>query len=270
VRAEAPEVPVVVDLQGAKMRVGDFPRHSVARGDRVRFVPSRGGPDDVPLPHRELFDEVRVGEVLSCDDDRLRCEVERAGDGVLVARWLTDGVLAPRKGINRASHPVEPSSMSDRDRAQVDAAQRFVNVAFAWSFMSDGREAAWVRARAPGCPVIAKVERPEAVLAIDRVLSSTDATWICRGDLGAQLGARRLAEFVTRWRPPASGPPVLMAGQVLHHLTAQADVTRSEVCHLFDVLARGYAGIVLSDETAVGAAPLEAVKTARRLLDELG
>ncbi len=269
VRAAAPALPVVVDLQGAKMRLGDLTQRRVARGELVRFALRPAAADDVPLPHPELFLAVRPGEVLSCDDDRLRCEVERAEEGLLVARWLGEGVLAPRKGLNRATHPVEPEGPGERDRAQLAAAQRFGPVAFAWSFMTDGREAAWVREAAPGCPVVGKVERAEAVTGIDRVLAAVDAAWICRGDLGAQLGPRALARFVAGWRPPASGPPVLMAGQVLHHLASHVDPTRSEVCHLFDLLARGYAGIVLSDETAVGAAPLEAVRVARRLLDEL-
>lgn len=269
VRAAAPAVPVVVDLQGAKMRVGDCASRRVARGERVRFALTPAAPDDVPLPHPELFQAVRPGEVLSCDDDRLRCEVERAEEGLLVARWLGDGLLSPRRGLNRASHPVEPRGPGERDLAQLAAARPFGPVSFAWSFMTDGREAAWVREAAPGCPVVGKVERAEAVTALDRLLAAVDEAWICRGDLGAQLGPRALARFVADWRPPASGPPVLMAGQVLHHLAGHADPTRSEVCHLFDLLARGYAGIVLSDETAVGAAPLEAVRVARRLLDEL-
>jgi len=270
VRSEAPDVPVVVDLQGAKMRVGDFAARPVKRDALVRFALAPRAADDVPLPHRELVDQVRPGEVLSCDDGRLRCEVERAGDGVVVARWLSDGVLSPRKGINRAEHPVSCTGLSERDAAQVAAALRFGRVSFAWSFVLDGREAEWLRRAAPGCPVIGKVERAEAVTHIERIHAAVDTTWICRGDLGAQLGALKLADFVSVYRPPQTGTPVLMAGQVLQHLASHPEPTRSEVCHLFDLLRRGYAGIVLSDETAVGVAPVESTWTARRLLDELG
>ena len=268
-RSEAPGVPVVVDLQGAKMRVGDFPVRQVAPGERTRFSARPSAPDELPLPHPELFEQLRAGEVLSLDDDRLRCEVEEVRGHGLVARWLTGGALAPRKGVNRASHPVELGGLSERDRAQPLEASPF-GASFAFSFMTDGREAAWVRAAAPGARVVAKVERAEAVTNLDRVLAATDAAWICRGDLGAQLGPRALAEFVARFRPPAAGPPVLMAGQVLHHLVSSVEPTRSEVCHLYELLARGYAGIVLSDETAVGQAPVDAVRAARRLLDALG
>lgn len=267
-RAQAPGVPVVVDLQGAKMRVGEVPLRAVAAGERVRFAAETGSPGDVHLPHPELFEQVRPGEVLTLDDGRLRCEVEQVEGPALVARWLTGGALAPRKGVNRASHPVELRRLSERDRAQVALAAPF-GVAFALSFMVDGREAAWVRSAAPGAQVVGKVERAEAVAELARILAATDAAWICRGDLGAQLGPRALAEFIARWRPPPGGPPVLMAGQVLHHLVGHLEPTRTEVCHLFDLLERGYAGIVLSDETAVGCAPVEATRAARALLDRL-
>lgn len=271
VRAVSADVPVVVDLQGAKMRVGQFPPRAVTKSAVVRFVLGEqvDAGDAVPVPHKDLFTAVRPGEVLSCDDDRLRCEVESNSGDVLVARWLTDGTLKPKKGINRAAHPVDIDEMSARDVAQVKAAKAFGPVSFAWSFMTDGRESAWLRALAPGCPVVGKMETGEPLAAIDGVLLLVDALWICRGDLGAQLGPAALARFVSRWRPPADGVPVLMAGQVLQHLASAAEPTRSEVCHLYDLLQRGYAGIVLSDETAVGVDPVQAVKTARQLLDAL-
>lgn len=266
---EAPGVPVVVDLQGAKMRVGSFPRRDVAVGDRVRFAARPSEDDELPLPHPELFPQLRPGEVLSLDDDRLRCEVERVEGEALVARWLVAGTLSPRKGLNRARHPLQLGGLSERDLGQLREAAPF-GAHIAFSFITDGREVEWVRAALPGVRVVAKVERAEAVANLEQVLAAADEAWICRGDLGAQLGPRAVAEFVARFRPPRPGKPVLMAGQVLHHLASSPEPTRSEVCHLFDLLARGYAGIVLSDETAVGQAPVEAVRAARRLLDGLG
>ena len=89
---------------------------------------------------------------------------------------------------------------------------------------------------------------------------------MCRGDLGEQLGPGALGRFVGSLSPAHFRCPVLMAGQVLEHLTAHAEPTRSEVCHLHDLLARGYAGIVLSDETAIGARPAHAVGQAAALV----
>jgi pyruvate kinase len=114
--------------------------------------------------------------------------------------------------------------------------------------------------------VAAKIERREAAHAIASIAGRVDAIWICRGDLGVQLGAPGLARFVASLRPSAFRVPVLMAGQVLEHLTRHRQPTRSEVCHLFDLADRGYRGFVLSDETAIGDDPLNAVETATSLL----
>jgi pyruvate kinase len=92
-----------------------------------------------------------------------------------------------------------------------------------------------------------------------------DAVWICRGDLGEQLGPADLGRFVGALDPARLACPVLMAGQVLEHLTAHPEATRSEVCHLHDLVARGYGGIVLSDETAIGRHPVHAVARAAAL-----
>jgi pyruvate kinase len=113
---------------------------------------------------------------------------------------------------------------------------------------------------------VGKIERREAAEAVEVIAPRVDAVWICRGDLGAQIGAAALARFVAALSPRDLGVPVLMAGQVLEHLTRHREPTRSEVCHLFDLVARGYRGIVLSDETAVGGDPANAVAAATSLL----
>ena len=136
----------------------------------------------------------------------------------------------------------------------------------AFSFMKDGTEASWIRRHAPGCAVIGKVERKEAAQNVHRLASLVDALWICRGDLGAQLGSAALAQWISAYEPLAERCPVLMAGQVMEHLTLHSEPTRTEVCHLFDLVGRGYAGFVLSDETAIGKDPVQAVRTTRSLL----
>ncbi len=264
--------PVVVDIQGAKVRLGRFSPRDLAVDDRVVFAlePETGtgeGADALPLPHPEVFAAVQPGEHLWADDGRLTFVVLEVTPDRLVAESLSAGVLRPRKGVNRADHPVSLVGLSLQDRAHLAAADLGPGDAIACSFMADGSEAAWIRSVAPGVPIIGKVERAEALDHIDAIADAVDALWICRGDLGAQVGLSRMASWIGGWSPAASSVPALMAGQVLEHLTHHPEPTRSEVCHVFDLLGRGYAGIVLSDETAVGADPVGAVKVARALLD---
>ncbi len=270
VREALPSHRVVVDLQGAKMRLGTFEPHDVKSGQTVRFAIEPNDPAAIPLDHPELYASLRVGNTLSLDDDRVRMRVLDVSAGTLSARCLGDATLRPRKGVNVLEHPVRLADLSARDKAHLQAVVPWSGIDFAFSFMLDGREAAWVRRLAPNARVVGKIERREAVDLVRAIGARCDELWVCRGDLGAQMGAGPLARFVSTFRPWSGGPPVIMAGQVLEHLTHHADPTRSEVCHLYDLVDRGYAGIVLSDETAVGHDPVAAVRIARALLDGAG
>lgn len=266
VRSALPDAPLVIDLQGAKLRLGVFGARVLTAGDRVRFTVDPAGPGDaaVPLPHRELFASVQPGDTLSCDDDRLRLRVDAVADATIDATSLSAGPLRPRKGINVVEHPVHLTELPAHDRAFVEALQGTDRLAWAFSFMRDGSEAAWLRACAAG-PIVGKVEHPDATHNLEAIDAAVDAVWICRGDLGAQLGAERLARFVASLEPRGRGRPWLMAGQVLEHLTEHAEPTRSEVCHLHDLAHRGFSGIVLSDETAIGKDPVRALTHATAL-----
>lgn len=265
-REAAPGLPLVVDLQGAKMRVGDIVERPIAVGARIRFAAEAARPEDVPLPHPELFAAAGIGATLGCDDGRLRFTVLARGEGWLEAEALVGGLLRPRKGVNLLDHPVRLSGLTPADALRLEAVRGRPGLQVAWSFALDGREAEWVRARLPGTPVVAKVERREAVDALAEIAARVDTIWVCRGDLGEQLGPGALGRFVSALGPAALPCPVLMAGQVLEHLTRHAEPTRSEVCHLHDLVARGYAGIVLSDETAIGVHPVHAVEQATALV----
>ena len=208
-REGAPDLPIVVDLQGAKMRVGDIVERPLAAGAGFGSRPRPPGPEDVPLPHPELFAAAETGATLGCDDGRLRFVVRACGEGWLEAEALVAGVLRPRKGVNLLDHPVRLSGLTPGDAARLEAVRGLPRLQVAWSFTLDGREAEWVRARVPGTPVVAKVERLEAVDALAEIAGRVDALWVCRGDLGEQLGPGALGRFVgslVAGRPAVPGP----------------------------------------------------------------
>lgn len=269
IRQRLPQMPITVDLQGAKMRLGQFSPRELKQDEPVHLALTPDTPEQLPLPHPELFRSVQAGDTLSFDDDRVRMRVLAVSQTKLEALPLHHALLRPRKGVNVLEHPVQLDDLTAADIAHVEACCGFGALSFACSFVSTGDEAEWIRRRAPGHAIIGKVERAEAVQNIERIAEHVDELWICRGDLGAQLGLTNLARFVHRFDPKGARVPVLMAGQVLEHLTEHAEPTRSEVCHLHDLVLRGYAGIVLSDETAVGNNPEHAARTARTLLDSL-
>jgi pyruvate kinase len=268
IRTLLPEIPLVMDLQGAKMRLGEFPQTRIDRGARLIFSLHPG--TGFPLPHPELYLQARVGDTLRADDARLSFRVVSVGSETIEATALEEGILKPRKGINVVEHPVLLGDLSAFDISVCELALRAGRTSLALSFVRDGSEVDWVRRRSPGCPVVCKVERAEAVANWELLASLADELWICRGDLGAQTGVVPMARWISRLDPLAVERPVLMAGQVLEHLTGHSEPTRAEVCHLCDLMRRGYAGIVLSDETAIGSDPVRATRIAASLMQAFG
>ncbi len=266
-RADLPDCPLVVDLRGAKMRVGEFGELPVRAGAAVCFSLS-GSEGTIPLPHREIYEAVAIGETIGCDDDRLRFRVTKVRAGWLETASISNGTLRPRKGVNVIEHPVVLKDLCPMDVECIRNVAQLPEIAFAFSFMRDGSEAAWVRKRAPACRIIGKIERREAAARVSRISRAVDELWICRGDLGAQLGQGAMARWISSYLPRRAPCPVFMAGQVLEHLTHHSLPTRAEVCHLYDLVRRGYTGFVLSDETAIGSDPEGAVRTLRSLLNE--
>jgi pyruvate kinase len=265
---QAPATPVIVDLQGAKMRLGDFEPRAVTRGEVLRLVlaPSAAS-GEVPLPHSEAFRSLRPGDTISIDDGRIGGFVLEVAPERIICELRDDGLMQPRKGFNRAEHPLMLDDVTPQDLQLARAAADVGTAAFALSFVADGRECGWLRQHLGQVQVVAKIERRDALAHLSQIAAAADGLWICRGDLGAQIGANALGRAVAAVNPREFGVPVWMAGQVLEHLTAHRDATRSEICHIYDLLARGYVGIILSDETAIGIDPVNAVRAARALLD---
>lgn len=198
---------------------------------------------------------MRPGERLWLDDARIEVVVERVAADHLEARVTRPGILRSHKGINRPEHPIPCTTLGPRDEAMIALARSAPDCELAFSFVHDGSEAALVRAAAGDGPrLVAKLERTEAFAHLDAIAETFDELWLCRGDLGSQAGLWALGPLQARFSAALAtlGRPALLAGQVLEHLTRHAQPTRSELVHLYDVASAGYAGIVLSDETAIG------------------
>jgi pyruvate kinase len=251
--------PVVIDLQGAKMRIGQVPTISELP-PAVRLVHhSRKSSTAaiITVPHLELFEQVREGEELSLNDGKVRLRVERVATDEIQARVIKNGPLSSFKGINRVDHPVKRQEMSPGDLEAIAAADAYPFVQYAFSFVHAGEDAALMRTKTDR-HLIAKIERPEALPNLRSIDASFDELWLCRGDLGVQAGLAQLGRLQGAFsrEMKAFCHPAYLAGQVLEHMTRFGEPTRSEVVHLYDVEQSGWQGIVLSDETAVGKDPV--------------
>jgi pyruvate kinase len=261
-------VTIVLDLQGSKWRLGQFSPFALDIGQQVTLIAAEttDRPNVLPVPHPDFFRAAAVssGE-LTLNDAKVRLRLESATSSTMTATVLAGRQISARKGITYTRSSYRQESLSDRDQKIVSQTRHVEFVDYALSYVKDAQEMARYRAYfGPSARLIAKLERQPAVDEAAAIAATADAVWLCRGDLGAELGLKAMAESAARFsaRIGALSAPALLAGQVLEHMTAQPTPTRAEICQLHDALTQGYRGIVLSDETAIGEYPLEACQTA--------
>jgi len=278
------DIPLYIDLQGSKLRVHRVqPQVDVVAGDHVTLVVVPENIETAPAHEKgiaifvteNILRLVNAGTEVGIDDGKIVLSVKSVAEDRSSAEAvvLRAGTVRPRKGFNLRPHPVTFTSLSPRDRANVSATNSFPFVRYALSFACLPSEVAELQTLAGKDKFIAvKLERPledDATIALG---SSARELWLCRGDMGAQLGAfGALAvyyrHFITVILPRLreAGCRVVMAGEVLDHMCNAEEPTRSEICHLGDIYANGFVGIVVSNETAYGKYPEQVLKTFREI-----
>jgi len=257
---------IVVDLQGGKTRLGTIAEaREVVRGEEV----------ELPVDRPAFLEALRHGDELRLDDGRLSLQVlaTETTAGRLRARALAEGRIEGRKGLALAGRPAPPAEeLLPRDRTLVGAALdlgvRHLAVSYATPRLLERVREAAEEHGAAEVTLHAKIEQPGAVEVLARLADAADTLWLCRGDLGAEVGLERLPRLQRRVLDEAPlDTPLFVAGQVLHHLTVSPRPTRAEACQVAELVWRGVAGFVLSDETARGPHGPEAVAWLERLVE---
>jgi pyruvate kinase len=282
VRAAAKELDhnlaVLVDLQGPKIRVGVVDDDGVRldRGGEVVLVSGtdRCAEPDIPVVYPALAADVRQGDRILLDDgaigllvedvegERVRCQVERGG------------VVKSRKGVNLPGVAVSAASLTAKDRADAATAVELGADYVALSFVrrpEDVVEAKQAIAEHGGdIPVVAKLERPEAIDVLDEILEVADAVMVARGDLGVELAVEQVPPIQKHIiaRANSLGVPVITATQMLESMVASPRPTRAEASDVANAIFDGTDAVMLSQETAIGQYPVEAVATMNRIARE--
>lgn len=264
---------LVLDLQGSKWRLGSFEPLVLETGQTVELALPAAGElkGALPVPHPDFFSAAphSSGEI-ALDDAKILLRVEASAAGRLSARVVRGGEIRPAKGITFTGGEFRNEALSEKDVRILELAQPHRFIRYAVSYVKDVAEMERYRRQiGPQAYLIAKLERGPAIADALAIAGPADELWVCRGDLGAELGLRAMAKAVARITQQLRQikAPVIMAGQVLEHMVASPAPTRSEVCYLYDCLANGYRGFVLSDETAIGPHPLASCRAAAIFLE---
>lgn len=246
---------VILDLQGAKVRIGRIPAVEKLPGKVCLFLGSESlDAARIPVPCQAVFAQTRVGERLFLNDRKIVLEVCGQGSDFIEARVLQNGPLSSAKGINSPDRVFAMARVMPGDAAAIAAAADYDFVSYALSFVADGSETSLFRPLTASRPLIAKIEQTAAFAHLAEIAAGFDELWLCRGDLGAEAGLSRLGflqqQFVRQLKELQK--PCLLAGEVLGSMVVLPQPSRAEIVQLYDALSHGFAGFVLSDETAAG------------------
>ena len=217
--------------------------------------------------YEDLPKAVKPGDSLLLDDGHIELRVKEARTGELVTVVVDGGELGEHKGINAPGAALPPVGLTPKDAEDLVFGVNAGVDAMALSFVQRGADLRQARealraAGAPDLPLVAKLERPEAVTNLDEVLREADAIMVARGDLGLELPLERVPRVqkeATR-RARAIGLPVIVATQVLESMRTEPRPTRAEVSDAANAVDDGVDAIMLSGETAVGKYPIRAVE----------
>jgi pyruvate kinase len=265
-KAKDRPIGILVDLQGPKIRLGTLkggPRH-LREGERIRLVlgETSDRPDEVPIPHPEIFQAIKQKHALLIDDGKVRLSLLKRADTYADAVVVVGGEIKDRKGVNMPDTLLPVSAITPKDRADLDAAMALGVDWVALSFVQRPEDIAEVKKIVAGrAGVLAKIEKPKAFESLDRILELCDALMVARGDLGVELPLEAvpgLQKQITRAARRA-GKPVVVATQMLESMIQSATPTRAEVSDVATAVYDGADAVMLSAESAAGAYPVEAV-----------
>jgi len=269
-------VAVLVDLQGPKIRLGNFADgpHDLSVGDTFVITTDdvEGTKDRVSTTFKGLPGDCRPGDVLLIDDGKVAVRVTEVSDTDVTTVVEVPGPVSNHKGINLPGVAVSVPAMSEKDIADLRWGINLGADLIALSFVRDAHDMDDVlrimQEEGKRLPVIAKIEKPQAVRALRQIVGAFDGIMVARGDLGVELPLeqvpivqKRAIELARR-----NAKPVIVATQVLESMITSPRPTRAEASDCANAILDGADAVMLSGETSVGEYPFEAVRTMARII----
>jgi pyruvate kinase len=267
---------ILLDLQGPKLRIGEFADGGVYLTKGAEFTldldPAPGNAERVRLPHPEILSALHPGNTLLVDDGKVRLHVIEVSHEKAKAVVDVPGQISNRKGVSLPDTEIPVSSMTEKDRADLDAG---LNEGVDWvavSFVQRPDDIAEVKKVARGrALVMAKIEKPQAINRLDEIMEISDSLMVARGDLGVEMPLEKVPGLQKRMTRMGRrfGKPVVVATQMLESMISAPVPTRAEVSDVATAVFEGADAVMLSAESASGQFPVEAVATMNRIAEEV-
>ncbi len=272
-------VAIIMDLCGPKIRVGKFENDAIELidGDKVvitsRQVTGKSGL--ICSQYRQLHKDAKPGERILLDDGNLELKVTSIKDTEVSCKIIYGGLLKNHKGMNLPDSCLSTSSFTTKDKQDADLAVEMDVDFVALSFVRNASDIQtlqrYLKKQSSNTPIIAKIEKPEAIDNIDEILDASYGIMVARGDLGIELPAETVPLLQQQLIQKARehDRPVIVATQMLESMITSARPTRAEVGDVANAALSSADAVMLSGETASGKFPIKAVETMDRILREI-
>lgn len=276
-KAHGRAVGLLVDLQGPKIRVGQFKNGPVLLKEGESFIIDVKHPLDagtaerVGTTYHDLINDVDRGTTLLLDDGRIVLWVDEVRDTEIICRVIVGGELSNNKGINRQGGGLSAKALTDKDREDMKTAARieadYVAISFPRSADDVNEARELLRAAGGHGRIIAKIERTEAIDNIESIIEAADVIMIARGDLGVEMGDAALPPIQKKLIKLARSMNkiTITATQMMESMIENAIPTRAEVSDVANAVIDGTDAVMLSAETAAGKHPVAAVAAMDRV-----
>ena len=271
---------ILADLQGPKLRVGDMEDGPIELVEGAELVITteavKGRPGLVSTTYQQFPKDVKKGELVLMDDGKLRLEVTATdGQRTVTTRVLNGGILSANKGINLPNTKVSLPCLTEKDLQDLSFALEHDVDWVGLSFVRSARDIIELKhiiyQREKHARVVAKIEKPEALLEIDEIIRESDALMVARGDLGVEIPMEQvpLVQKDIIRRCLAQHRPVIVATQMMESMITNITPTRAEVNDVANAVLDNADAVMLSAETSVGKYPVEVVRAMNRILLEM-
>ncbi len=270
-------VAILMDLAGPKLRIGDLQGgHPIELrpGARLRIVSEAilGNAERISTNYPALIEEASVGDRILLDDGALELIVEAKETDALLCRVVHGGWVRPRKGVNLPGVALSLSAVTEKDRRDIqfgiEQEVDYVGLSFVRSAADCHIAKRVIEEAGAHVPVIAKIEKAEAVHRLEEILQAADGLMVARGDLGVETSVESVPLLQKEIIAKANGAGrlVITATQMLQSMIENPRPTRAEASDVANAVFDGTDAVMLSGETAIGQFPLEAVRTMDRII----
>lgn len=268
-------VAVIADIQGPKIRIGNLPEGGIVleNGQEITIDADTKEYNEgkIPLPSTLFRDGTKEGHIVFLDDGTLQIKITKVEAGIFKAIVLKGGILFSKKGVNVPSLEITSGILNAKDKADIEFAVKAGADYIALSFLrnaQDIKEAKKFLGKSK-IKIIAKIERPEALVNIEEIINEADAVMVARGDLGIETPLWELPvrqkEIIEMVRSKMK--PVIVATQMLDSMIRNPIPTRAEVSDVANAVFDATDCVMLSGESANGKYPVEAVDMLRKILE---